>query len=757
MKLYFFQYEQYNSMPKITLNFICNAETISQEYFRIHRKRDNSYRDPPISITGMQNIETNKSKIQSIVPISDLIISSPLLSALQTCLLSLDKNMNKPIYVVPLFTEIGDYAENMGIKENINDESIRNTANYNNVNIELLSSFREWEDLTGVMSEKNKAERLNMIDDNFTKSIEMHGKTITIFSHKNLIANLLYRNNPDAIKINNLDGVRTVYDTETRKYENIVHIQMERNYFVKLMKSFPNNRIDPNMYITLLAYQDVSENEKNKLMTVLNEIANSTEKNKNWVINPYIREKIEKGERRFKSGNIDNLISIILNKLGNPGKIVTVPNKLYSLEVPQDFNVGNLSYFDIVLVDNYGNIVYKVPFRDTIQYDTPLPAKTPDIKPVAIPDIKPVVISDVKPIPNPIPPRSVPSGNNYILKLVMNGQPNIQIKLLAYQNANEDDKNKLGAILNHIKDVTQKNSTWVVNPGLQGSINKNERFTSQTLGDFINTIINKLGGLNNKITLTPNRTYLLEGSNDYKEVQMKGFDMILEDQNGNIFAKSRFTTGPYEIQYHKITIQPSYFMQANTEGDYRYMIDQPKYARSLFLFNDNVDQFVYFHKYIKLDKNNQRDNKYKDSACANGSGNGSIREYQCKFPNPRAAGIPTGSYTNKWGILTPDIIKIIDYAFRYIENLLSTGKYDRIIYSADKKYMNDRMPLLGHGIFDVSDDILKYITDKIYDLQNIKIQPPLKIQPQQGGGNSSTNGAYGLYKSYKKDYCMLNF
>jgi len=227
--------------------------------------------------------------------------------------------------------------------------------------------------------------------------------------------------------------------------------------------------------------------------------------------------------------------------------------------------------------------------------------------------------------------------------------------------------------------------------------------------------------------------------------------MILEDQNENIFAKSRFTTGPYEIQYHKITIQPSYFMQANTEGDYRYMIDQPKYARSLFLFNDNVDQFVHFHKYIKLDKNNQRDNKYKEFACRNGDGNGSIREYQCIFPNPRAAGIPTGSHRNKWGRIDENIKQIINVAFKYIKNLLSTGYYNKIIYSANKDMIYKGVPLLGNKIFPVDSSILEYITDKIYDLQNIK------IQPQQGGGNSSTNGAYGLYKSYKKDYCMLNF
>ena len=59
------------------------------------------------------------------------------------------------------------------------------------------------------------------------------------------------------------------------------------------------------------------------------------------------------------------------------------------------------------------------------------------------------------------------------------------------------------------------------------------------------------------------------------------------------------------------------------------MIQQPEHARTLFVFNDNEEQFRAFLR-------------NEPSGCTGGGGNAVIRPWRCSEP-PRAAGVPTGA------------------------------------------------------------------------------------------------------------------
>src|SRR6056300_720421 len=118
------------------------------------------------------------------------------------------------------------------------------------------------------------------------------------------------------------------------------------------------------------------------------------------------------------------------------------------------------------------------------------------------------------------------------------------------------------------------------------------------------------------------------------------------------------------------------------------MINRPEYKNALFIFNDNEDQFL-------------------DESCSAGGGNSIIRPYQCEDP-PRATGISTGIYRKNSGqnpgytdLNDGNAKKVIDQGINKIKKLISSYKYDKIIYSSDGKSS------LGTGIFKVGDDVKK--------------------------------------------------
>lgn len=141
------------------------------------------------------------------------------------------------------------------------------------------------------------------------------------------------------------------------------------------------------------------------------------------------------------------------------------------------------------------------------------------------------------------------------------------------------------------------------------------------------------------------------------------------------------------------------FERGKAYGDFGRMIEQPEYADSLFVFNDNEEQFLSFRA-------------GKAGGCDAGGGNAAIRPYRCEDP-PRAAGIPTGRLAGSgYAALTPEVRRVIDDAVAYIRTLVGTGRYRRIFYSAA-----DATGALGTGIFTVGDEVKRYIVEELRKLE----------------------------------------
>lgn len=138
-------------------------------------------------------------------------------------------------------------------------------------------------------------------------------------------------------------------------------------------------------------------------------------------------------------------------------------------------------------------------------------------------------------------------------------------------------------------------------------------------------------------------------------------------------------------------VTPTSYRGNGKEGDFSWMSKQPKYKDSLFVFNDNEEQYI-------------------SKSCSAGGGNAVVRPLQCQNP-PRALGVPTGSFKGKgYKSLTPQAKKLIDESIERIRDSIRKYRYDRIIYSVNKD------GYIGTGIFNVGDDVRKYITTKLQSL-----------------------------------------
>ena len=146
----------------------------------------------------------------------------------------------------------------------------------------------------------------------------------------------------------------------------------------------------------------------------------------------------------------------------------------------------------------------------------------------------------------------------------------------------------------------------------------------------------------------------------------------------------------------EIRIRKSVFQGGGCDGDFGWMIKQPEFARSLFIFNDNETQFEDFHQ-------------GRPSGLSAGGGNAIIRPYQGTKPQ-RAAGIPTGDHGG-YSELSPPVCQTIDRAIQYIRALLQSGDYDEVVISYDSK--NDTV---GTGIFKPHASVKKYIYDGLMKL-----------------------------------------
>jgi hypothetical protein len=143
-----------------------------------------------------------------------------------------------------------------------------------------------------------------------------------------------------------------------------------------------------------------------------------------------------------------------------------------------------------------------------------------------------------------------------------------------------------------------------------------------------------------------------------------------------------------------IKVFRSTYRDAGVLGDYRWMINQPEFARALFIFNDNEEQF---DAYVAGEAN----------GFTAGGGNAAIRPLRKHSP-PRAAGVPTGKHGRGYSALDATTKSKIDEALAVIHALLKTGDYDQIVVSKDKD--DDT---LGTGIFEVAREVRDYIYQQL--------------------------------------------
>ena len=152
----------------------------------------------------------------------------------------------------------------------------------------------------------------------------------------------------------------------------------------------------------------------------------------------------------------------------------------------------------------------------------------------------------------------------------------------------------------------------------------------------------------------------------------------------------------------KVEVSGSVFTGPMREGDFTWMIEQPEHSRTLFVFNDNEEQFLAF---MSGDRT---------IACVRGGGNASVRPYQCHQPFPRAAGIPTGSNGQGYQELDDRVRHIVDEAISRINDLIRSGNYEKIVFSKDPD-----LPTLGTGIFNPSNDVKAYVYTSLMKLNEI--------------------------------------
>ena len=140
----------------------------------------------------------------------------------------------------------------------------------------------------------------------------------------------------------------------------------------------------------------------------------------------------------------------------------------------------------------------------------------------------------------------------------------------------------------------------------------------------------------------------------------------------------------------------SVFRGPRQPGDFAWMIRQPEYEDSFFVFNDNETEFL-------------RHQSHGSGAglCRTGGGNAVVRPYQCQIPQ-RSAGVPTGDASGGYRAFTEHVRSVIDSAVDTVA--LASAGYDRLFYSAE------RLGGLGTGIFRVDDSVKRHIVEQLQAL-----------------------------------------
>lgn len=142
-----------------------------------------------------------------------------------------------------------------------------------------------------------------------------------------------------------------------------------------------------------------------------------------------------------------------------------------------------------------------------------------------------------------------------------------------------------------------------------------------------------------------------------------------------------------------IELVPSVFVGRGRPGDFQWEIEVHYRHRALYVFNDNVED----HR-----------------SWLPGGGNAVIRpynRYNTLGLEIVAAGVSTGRSSSQggFGMLTDEVRRFIDDDLSEIGDMLTTGQYKQVVYSAHPDDPN----IIGTGIFEVCLAVKRYIVAEL--------------------------------------------
>jgi len=167
-----------------------------------------------------------------------------------------------------------------------------------------------------------------------------------------------------------------------------------------------------------------------------------------------------------------------------------------------------------------------------------------------------------------------------------------------------------------------------------------------------------------------------------------------------------------------INVIKSQYGEPNVDGDFEFMIEQPEHQATLFVFNDNEEQFLAHFLAANnpfgaaaLNINPLPSNVGGDP-CSAGGGNAAIRPYQCA-PHRRAVGVPTGSYQHQqddepgYASLDARVRQMVDFSMMQIDAMLASGRFTSLAFSYNPKTK------LGGKAFNTSQTVRDYIVAEL--------------------------------------------
>lgn len=148
-------------------------------------------------------------------------------------------------------------------------------------------------------------------------------------------------------------------------------------------------------------------------------------------------------------------------------------------------------------------------------------------------------------------------------------------------------------------------------------------------------------------------------------------------------------------------VTPTFFEELGRHGDFAWMRTQPDHASTLFIFNDNEEQF---NAYLNG----------KASGFTAGAGNAIARPWRLLSP-PQSAGIPTGKNGKGYESLDTQTKLKIDQSLQVISDLIATDNYSQLVFSADST-----LTTLGRATFAVSTEVCEYIFKNLIHFGSIQ-------------------------------------